>query len=221
MRDKKKLIGLSRAPVVNQLQAVKESITKAPPLYNMDGLVIQNKLTWLLKNLGTLGNCRFKPYPTYDPQSGNNGIFKIPKDSQETTSVALLSDWASDTVESQCIAAQAGTNDYSIHLGDTYYVGNEKEIAYNFNTDQGGTWPYGSLGSFAMLGNHEMYSSGKVYFTQLLPYMGNYEPGQDNVVQTQKASFFCLENDYWRIIGLDTGYDSLKGFFGLTNNTGL
>jgi hypothetical protein len=25
----------------------------------------------------------------------------------------------------------------------------------------------------------------------------------------QEASYFCLENDYWRIIGLDTGYNSI------------
>jgi hypothetical protein len=35
-------------------------------------------------------------------------------------SIAILSDWASDTPESQLIAKQAGTNDYSIHLEDTF-----------------------------------------------------------------------------------------------------
>jgi hypothetical protein len=36
--------------------------------------------------------------------------------------------WASDTPESVNIASLVGAVDYSIHPGDTYYVGNSKEI---------------------------------------------------------------------------------------------
>jgi hypothetical protein len=91
-------------------------------------------------------------------------------------------------------------------LGDTYFVGDDDEIKASFFEQEGGTWPYGKLGSFAMLGNHEMYSGGNSYFKDLLPRMGNYNSAGN---QVQEASFFCLENKYWRIIGLDTGYDSL------------
>jgi hypothetical protein len=104
-------------------------------------------------------------------------------------------------------------------LGDTYYVGNSKEIADNFSHVDGAAWPYGKQGSFALLGNHEMYSSGKPFFTQLLPFMGSFAAGR--VQRQQQASYFCLENEHWRIIGLDTGYNSLKGIFGLSANTGL
>jgi hypothetical protein len=133
--------------------------------------------------------------------------------------VALLADWASDTPESHKVARLCGERDYSIHLGDSYYVGNEKEIADNFNSTFGAPWPYGKMGSFALLGNHEMYSSGKTYFSHLLPYMHLYDCGDG--AQQQEASFFCLENKYWRIIGLDTGYYSLKGFLGLASNNKL
>lgn len=217
MRDKKDFIGMSKKSVVSQLQAVKESLTKAAPTYDMNGLIEENKLSWFFKNLSSLGNSHYTPYPTYDDPA-NNGIFKIQKGDDEATIIALLSDWASDTAESQQIAQQVGTPDYSIHLGDTYYTGNTKEIASNFNTSQGGTWPYGTLGSFAMLGNHEMYSDGTSYFEQLLPAMGNYYADHK---QKQQASFFCLENDHWRIIGLDTGYDSLRGWLGLKPNLDL
>jgi len=50
-----------------------------------------------------------------------------------------------------------------------------------------------------------MYSNGGPYFDVLLPMMGLYHP--QRVIQ--KAAYFCLENDYWRIIGLDTGYRSV------------
>src|SRR4051812_14622384 len=217
MKDKNDFIGMSRSSVVSQLHSLSDSIFKKKPDYDMHGLVEENKFAWFIRNLFNIGNSHFK-YQGYPRPEINNGVFTIPKDGSDITKVALLSDWASDTFESHLVARQAADNDYSIHLGDTYYVGNRKEIADNFNTDFGGTWPYGKLGSFALLGNHEMYSDGKSYFNQLLPYMGNYVKDHD---KPQQASFFCLENGYWRIIGLDTGYYSLKGFLGIKANKDL
>lgn len=216
MKQQKDFIGLSRSPLVNQLKALGETITKRPPKYNMHGLVRQNVFQWFWKNLLHLGNTHY-PYQTYRSKE-NNGIFRMPD--AQPVAVALLSDWASDTAESHNVAALCGSGnrDFTVHLGDTYYVGNEKEIACNFNSTFGAPWPYGKTGSFALLGNHEMYSSGKSYFTQLLPYMAVTQNGE---VKNQEASFFCLENKYWRIIGLDTGYDSLKGFLGIASNTKL
>jgi hypothetical protein len=52
-----------------------------------------------------------------------------------------------------------------------------------------------------------MYSNGDAFFKVLLPTMGVREG--DNV-REQKAGFFCLENEYWRVIGLDTGYTSVE-----------
>jgi hypothetical protein len=66
------------------------------------------------------------------------------------------------------------------------------------------TWPAGRVGSFALNGNHEMYALGDAYFELLLPQMGMHSPRR-----RQQASFFCLENDDWRVIGLDTGYNSI------------
>jgi hypothetical protein len=212
------LVGLSHKSIVNQLLAVKESIVKRAPDYNMHGLVDQNKLAWFFRQVGHLGN-RHYPYQSYAQPAVNNGIFRMEAGAAGPTTVALLADWASSTPESTLIAGLAAGQDYSVHLGDTYYIGNSKEISDNFNDTVGGPWPYGKKGSFAMLGNHEMYSSGKPFFTELLPYMGATPPGKE--MQRQEASFFCLENDHWRIIALDTGYDALKGLLGLTPNTGL
>jgi hypothetical protein len=47
-----------------------------------------------------------------------------------------------------------------------------------------------------------MYGGGEPYFKTVLLY-GSPEPGQ-----TQRASFFALESEHWRILGLDTGYNS-------------
>src|SRR6266542_2298184 len=60
----------------------------------------------------------------------------------------------------------------------------------------------GTRGSFALNGNHAMYGRGKAYFQHLLPTLGVGGAGQ-------RASFFCLRNDYWLLLGLDTGYYSV------------
>ena len=217
-KKKSDLVNLSRSSIVNQLKAVKDSVIHLPPNNNMHGLIDENKWTWFLKSLAHLGNTHY-PYQHYNKPDENNGIFPMIRKTEGPVTVALLSDWASDTVESQLIAQLTGKQDYSIHLGDTYYVGDSQEIADNFNDTFGGVWPYGTYGSFALLGNHEMYSSGKSYFTELLPYMGIHHPSRGFL--RQEASFFCLENEHWRMIGLDTGYDSLKGWLGLSPKTDL
>ena len=43
-------------------------------------------------------------------------------------------------------------------------------------------------------------------FRRMLPRLGPITNGKTH---GQKASYFCLENQHWRIIALDTGYDSI------------
>jgi hypothetical protein len=218
MRNKEDLLNMGTSPIVSQWMALKETDVDVPPIYNDGQLIEENVWGWILKSIGTTWTGQYKPYPTYAHPEINNGIFKIPKPANEDVTIAILGDWASDTPESRLIAQQAGINDYSIHLGDTYFVGSEAEIKANFFKENGGTWPYGTLGSFAMLGNHEMYSGGYSYFNDLLARMGSYSETGNYI---QEASFFCLENDYWRIIGLDTGYESLNYPLKVTQNQNL
>lgn len=147
-------------------------------------------------------------FQTYkDKTAGNsNGIFRMANSNVKAASTA---DWASDTPESDIIGRRMAFHlpEYTIHLGDTYFVGSPEEIKHNF-VYENASWPKGSKGTFALMGNHEMYSRGVGYFDFLLPVMGirNEDTGK---YEGQKASFFCLENDYWRLIGLDTGYNSV------------
>ena len=68
------------------------------------------------------------------------------------------------------------------------------------------TWPVGSAGSFALNGNHEMYANGDDYLMCFLPRLGLRAPGG---MTGQQTSFFCLQNEYWRMIAIDTGYNSI------------
>jgi hypothetical protein len=108
--------------------------------------------------------------------------------------VALIADWGGGNDHAQAVANQIRNfaPDYVIHLGDVYYAGTDDEVKQRFF----GFWP-GSLQpgrSFALNSNHEMYSGGNAYFDLTLPRLG------------QQASYFCLENDNWRLIGLDSAY---------------
>lgn len=144
--------------------------------------------------------------PAFKTYSGEHGgIFPIDLNNFK---VGLLSDWASSTDVSEKSAKGLGEKscDVTIHMGDIYYVGHEEEVLENFCKEKG-DWKYGSLGSLAIPGNHEYFSDAKGFYDVLLPLMGIT---QKNVHLIQESGFFCLENKFWRIIALDTGFHSVK-----------
>jgi|GEM_PF-410962 len=216
-RNRKDLVGRSSSPIINQyLSAQEEQTGSIPekPQYNFGGLLDKNVLNWFVKSIPAI----FRSHAKYTTYPQGEGVFPMASISgKNNAQVALIADWASCTVESESIAelVKLKNPEYSVHLGDTYFIGNEKQVEENFGSE--GAWPYAPNGTFALLGNHEMYSGGEGYFKNLLPYMGIKTDGK--ITGPQKAPFFCLENDYWRIIGIDTGYDCLSGLF--KNNVGL
>jgi len=149
------------------------------------------------------------PFADYRAFEDDNGIYNLAAstrnpDPAEPVQIALAGDWGSGTEDAFDVgqSVNLGFPHYTIHLGDIYYVGTKKEIQENM---LGGRvqWPLGYRASFALNANHEMYSKGKGYFTHLLPALGiKGDHGQ-------RASFFCLKNDHWLLIGLDTGYNSV------------
>lgn len=150
---------------------------------------------------------RFGAKADYKEYTGTDrGIYRLKNDEQ--TTIGVVADWATFTFESCEIATKMAEQkpDYTVHLGDTYYVGEPKEIAANF-LGADCPWPKGSQGSFVLLGNHEMYARGIAYYEKLLPEMG--VKNGDGKLGGQGAAFFCLENEHWRILGLDTGYHSI------------
>ncbi len=61
-----------------------------------------------------------------------------------------------------------------------------------------------------------MYSRGMAYYDMFLPSLGvRNESGQ---LGGQDASYFSLENDYWRVISLDTGYNTYSVIFENNDN---
>jgi virulence-associated protein VapD len=153
------------------------------------------------------------PYQTYP--SGETGIFRIAAPAGDSPlRIAVAADWGTGTLEAETVAEnmKSCSPHYTVHLGDVYYMGEPGEIEENCrgaSTKQflGVWWPKGSLGSFALMGNHEMYSGGQGYFINFLTILGLLN-ANTTVKAPQRASYFCLEAEHWIILGLDTGYHS-------------
>jgi len=143
--------------------------------------------------------------------------FKIATDKSrlilpDTCKVALLADWGADNIHAKRLGELAISRgaDIIIHLGDIYYSGSQSECETFVKN-----WPLrGSDGkpvvgkSFALNGNHEMYSLGRYYFTTVLDGLG------------QEASYFILSNNWWQLHGLDTAYEAFS-LGGAPNSTTL
>jgi Calcineurin-like phosphoesterase len=153
------------------------------------------------------------PFRDYATAGKGNGIYEI----AERTSLGLVGDWGTGTDEAQKVADCVNKlkPDFTIHLGDVYFVGDETEIKENFFGEETSAyqpvkWPMGKKGGFALSGNHEMYARGTGYYETVVPRMGLKESAKSEWGKGQWASFFCLENEHWRIIAIDTAYDSTK-----------
>ena len=156
---------------------------------------------------------RRHPFQTYDGRDGDTGVYRM-RGADGEIRIALAGDWGTGTDEAAKVAAgiEAFQPHYAIHLGDVYYVGDPMEVGANFLGVPNPRhpyykpckWPQGSEGSFSLNGNHEMYARGFGYFDLILPKLG-----MRGSPRGQGASYFCLENDDWRIIAVDTGYNSI------------
>ena len=155
---------------------------------------------------------KFPPH-TASPQ---NAVYDLlDENGLENVRMSMAGDWGTGTIEAQTVANRMKSFDphFTIHLGDVYYIGDATEINENClgtknpnNNYDPVTWPIGNRGSFALNGNHEMYANGSGYFDVLLPKLGLRTPAGEML--GQQTSFFCLQNKYWRILAIDTGYNS-------------
>jgi 3',5'-cyclic AMP phosphodiesterase CpdA len=126
---------------------------------------------------------------------------------QEKARVLLFGDWGSGLPRSKDLSstikarlAEAPDRDrHVIHLGDVYYAGFKKEYRRHVLTH----WPVDPgqpISSWSLSGNHDMYTGGAGYFETML--------GDPRFRAQRQASHFCLENEYWQILALDTSYEA-------------
>ena len=134
------------------------------------------------------------PFPTHTARN-ISPIVRI----DNSVTIAITGDWGTGDASSRSIAQRIADlkPDHTIHLGDIYYAGAENEVRSKFLA----LWPTGisaSAPSFALNGNHEMYSGGVGYFQIAL--------ADPRFKGQQGLSYFSLQNDHWTVIAVDTAY---------------
>jgi len=153
-------------------------------------------------------------------------------ESDEEVRIGIVADWAAGTREADYVQqvmmngnGVAYNPQWTIHVGDIYYLGAKEYIDAHClgiapeGVKKGVTWPHGSIGSIAVMGNHEMYSRAVDFFDHFLPTLGTV--AATGRMSGQGAGYASLENKYWRILNLDTGFGtySLLPKFDNRNNT--
>lgn len=142
------------------------------------------------------------------------GDFVIGDRLPANATIALLADWGTGQENARRLLAKVASKkpDIVFHLGDVYYSGTESEVQNYFYA----IWrkelglPSVSWGSaltdtratpatFHLAGNHDMYAGGSPYYT-VIRMIG------------QPASYFCLRNDAWQFIAIDTSLHDANPF---------
>ena len=113
--------------------------------------------------------------------------------------IAILSDWGTGMYGAplcaQAIAADKGSFQIVMHLGDVYYSGTDDEESNRCL----GLWPeVAGARNYSLNSNHEMYTGGHGYFEVLLQ--------DQRFRQWQQASYFALASKHFLLLCLDTAY---------------
>jgi hypothetical protein len=118
----------------------------------------------------------------------------LPEPIADDARIAVFSDWGTGLYGAPVIAKTIRNLprcDVALHLGDTYYSGDDDEIRKRLLAD----WPTRpNTVNRALNGNHEMYSGGAGYFAALSSFF------------KQSSSCFAMQNRRWLLVGLDTSY---------------
>lgn len=152
------------------------------------------------------GNHPFNPHPAE---------YEVTEDNAR---LVVVGDWGSGLPRAcavaRCMAKEIadGVADkrpvHVIHLGDVYYSGDPVEVQRRVLAE--GRWPVtleqarAGVGSWALNGNHDMYSGGWGFFDTLL---GEERFANQRSPDGKPTSFFRIKTPSWDLVGLDTSWD--------------
>jgi predicted phosphodiesterase len=113
--------------------------------------------------------------------------------------VAIVGDWGTGQATARTILAQIArkNSDVVIHMGDVYYSGTDFEMQNYFYNIWEESLDLTRVATFALAGNHDMFCGGAPYY-KLIDRLG------------QPASYFCLRNDNWQFLAMDTALHDSK-----------
>ncbi len=129
----------------------------------------------------------------------------------ENATIAFIGDWGTGMNDALGLLTQIQDSfhpDILIHLGDIYYSGTSPENQNHFLDQIHQVFGTSLKMIFTLDGNHDRYSGGKPYY-RLIKTLG------------QPNSYFCLRNQNWQFVTMDTGYHDSDPFTVATNMTKL
>lgn len=116
--------------------------------------------------------------------------------------IGIVADWGTGQPEAIEVLKQVHNQNPQVvmHLGDIYYAGTASEIENYFVRPWNEILQPDTTGitTLVLPGNHDLYAGGQPFYDLLDRY-------------GQKASYFCLRNDDWQFIGLDTALNDRLG----------
>ena len=130
------------------------------------------------------------PYRVYQ----NIGDFVIDGKLPPNARIAIVGDWGTGQDTAKTVLAQIARKnpDVVIHMGDVYYSGTDFEMQNYFYDIWSQAFDLSKVITYTLAGNHDMFSGGAAYY-KLIDQLG------------QPASYFCLRNDDWQFVAMDTG----------------
>jgi hypothetical protein len=140
-------------------------------------------------------------------RSGGDYVLNFQMPARAT--IALVGDWGTGSDRAKDLLRQVARKhpDGVFHLGDIYYSGTQFESQARFLDICRRVLP-SNTAVYTLAGNHDMYSGGAGYYW-LVDHLG------------QQASYFCLRNDAWQFLAMDTGYNDFNPFTVSTHVTSL
>jgi len=124
------VIGRSRLLAQFQKTTTELAATSRFPL--LSAFLPQHLLAWVWNYLKSVFHGRYKPFPVYP--AGTSGVFALQAANRgNVIKIAIAGDWGTGTVEAEAVAhsMKNANPDYTIHLGDVYYIGGKPEIEEN------------------------------------------------------------------------------------------
>ncbi len=128
------------------------------------------------------------PYRHYE--SLDDFVLPLGDGQTDKAKIAFVSDWGTGTPLAKNVMRRISEQqpDIVIHLGDVYYSGTQAEMQDHFLSIVRDCLPAHTR-IFNLAGNHDLYAGGAGYYW-LLDELG------------QPASYFCLRNEHWQILGI-------------------
>ncbi|MFN8289680.1 MAG: metallophosphoesterase [Chitinophagaceae bacterium] len=125
---------------------------------------------------------------------------------QQQLTIAIMGDWGTglyndngypspSSLVGKAMAGLQPVPDITLHLGDVYYAGLEKEESDKLLA----SFPKGRLANFTLNSNHEMYDGARGYFYTALANP-LFKPHQN------ETSYFAITFGNWVIVALDTAF---------------